>query len=252
MPQNQPLYLSTFAGDDMAARISTMVHCCLDAVEEKGAPLLLPSPLFPLPPHARAAPSPLPPTTLTPLLLAPPAGAAVAGGLRGTAPPPLPGDAPAPDAYLGVLAAEDELRVFGLITATRTKLMLVVDDAAGASGAGGPAAVVKDEEMRAVGEGRCGGWEGTSARTAAGACPGLNSLASNCVALPWSHPFLAHRTLSASPRPPPALLQIFRRMHAAYLDAVSNPFYQCGTPLASPRFDASIRTIVTSLGAGLA
>lgn len=43
--------------------------------------------------------------------------------------------------------------------------------------------------------------------------------------------------------------QIFRRMHAAFVDAASNPFYQQGAPLASPRFDASIRTIATSLGA---
>lgn len=32
------MYLSTFAGDDDLARVSTMVHCCLDAVEEKGEP----------------------------------------------------------------------------------------------------------------------------------------------------------------------------------------------------------------------
>lgn len=55
------------------------------------------------------------------------------------------------------------------------------------------------------------------------------------------------------PRAAPACtclcLQIFRRMLAAYVDAVSNPFYTVGTPLASPRFDASIRTIATSLGA---
>ena len=36
--QNQPLYLATFAGDEDTARLSTMVHCSLDAVEEKGAP----------------------------------------------------------------------------------------------------------------------------------------------------------------------------------------------------------------------
>ena len=55
-----------------------------------------------------------------------------------------------------------------------------------------------------------------------------------------------------SPLPLPSPLgsdQIFRRMHAAYVDAVSNPFYQQGAPLASRRFDVSIRTIATSLGA---
>ena len=34
--QNSPLYLSTFGGEDDSARLSTMVHCSLDAVEEKG------------------------------------------------------------------------------------------------------------------------------------------------------------------------------------------------------------------------
>ncbi|KAL4419460.1 hypothetical protein ABPG77_003573 [Micractinium sp. CCAP 211/92] len=132
-PANQPMYLSTFAGDDDLARVSTMVHCCLDAVEEK-----------------------------------------VAAGLRGTA----PGDAP--DSYLGLLASEEELRLYGFITNTRVKLVVAVDDP-----------VVKDDEMRAI----------------------------------------------------------FRRMHAAFADAVSNPFYAQGSPLTSPRFDASIRTIATSLGA---
>lgn len=47
----------------------------------------------------------------------------------------------------------------------------------------------------------------------------------------------------------PARPQIFRRMHTAFADAVSNPFYVLGTPLVSPRFDASVRTIATSLGA---
>ncbi|PRW39361.1 Trafficking particle complex subunit 2 [Chlorella sorokiniana] len=132
-PNNSPLYLSTFGGEDDSARLSTLVHCSLDVVEEK-----------------------------------------VAAGLRGTA----PGDGP--DAYLGLLSAEDELKVFGFVTNTRVKLVAVVDDP-----------VVKDDEMRAI----------------------------------------------------------FRRMHAAFVDAVSNPFYQQGAPLVSPRFDASIRTIATSLGA---
>ncbi|KAL4440534.1 hypothetical protein ABPG75_003535 [Micractinium tetrahymenae] len=132
-PANQPLYLATFAGEDDSARVSTMVHCCLDAVEEK-----------------------------------------VAAGLRGT----TPGDAP--DSYLGLLAAEEELRLYGFITNTRAKLVVAVDDP-----------VVRDDEMRVI----------------------------------------------------------FRRMHAAFVDAVSNPFYAQGSPLTSPRFDASIRTIATSLGA---
>lgn len=42
-----------------------------------------------------------------------PPSAAVAAGLRGTA----PGDVP--DAYLGLLSAEDELKVLGYVTNTR-------------------------------------------------------------------------------------------------------------------------------------
>ena len=56
--QNQPLYLATFAGDEDTARLSTMVHCSLDAVEEKGAPAACRCCLQQLPavlPAARAA-----------------------------------------------------------------------------------------------------------------------------------------------------------------------------------------------------
>ncbi|GAB4813951.1 hypothetical protein N2152v2_000997 [Parachlorella kessleri] len=42
---------------------------------------------------------------------------------------------------------------------------------------------------------------------------------------------------------------IFRRFHTAFIDAVSNPFYTPNTAMTSKRFDASIRTIATSLGA---
>lgn len=68
----------------------------------------------------------------------------MAAGLRGTA----PGDAP--DSYLGLLAAEEELRLYGFITNTRVKLVVAVDDP-----------VVKDDEMRAV-----------SRRCCPGCCPG--------------------------------------------------------------------------------
>lgn len=57
---------------------------------------------------------------------------AVAAGLRGPA-----GDAP--DAYLGLLSTEDDLRLFGFLSNTRVKLVVAVDDP-----------VVKDDEMRAV------------------------------------------------------------------------------------------------------
>jgi hypothetical protein len=45
---------------------------------------------------------------------------------------------------MGALASEEELRVYGYLTNTRAKLVVVVDDA-----------VVKDDEMRAV----SGCWE---------------------------------------------------------------------------------------------
>lgn len=67
-----------------------------------------------------------------------PALCAVAAGLRGTA----PGDAA--DSYLGQLAAEEELRLYGFITNTRVKLVVAVDDP-----------VVKDDEMRVVSDGAC-------------------------------------------------------------------------------------------------
>ena len=63
---------------------------------------------------------------------------AVAAGLRGPA-----GDAP--DAYLGLLSTEDDLRLFGFLSNTRVKLVVAVDDP-----------VVKDDEMRAVSWGS--GW----------------------------------------------------------------------------------------------
>jgi hypothetical protein len=44
-----------------------------------------------------------------------------------------------PDAYLGVLAVEEECKVYGFVTNTRTKLIVVVDDP-----------LIKDDEMRAV------------------------------------------------------------------------------------------------------
>ena len=188
---------------------------------------------------------------------------AVAAGLRGTA-----GDAP--DAYLGVLATEEELRVFGFMTNTKAKLMVVVD---------GP--VAKDDEMRAVSSSRPTGpgHDLAVAVTLDGLCAclpgvlpvarllGLHIIAVDhddlmspplCRPVPSARLFDAacwssccQRCLSSAPqqRPSPLRLQIFRRMHAAFVDAVSNPFYVIGTPLASPRFDASIRTIATSLGA---
>ena len=67
-------------------------------------------------------------------------------------------------------------------------------------------------------------------------------------------PSRAKLLLMAGGPPPSAarddeLRGIFRRLHAAYADALSNPFYAPGAPLASPRFDASARALCSSLGA---
>ncbi|CAK0783312.1 hypothetical protein CVIRNUC_006511 [Coccomyxa viridis] len=40
---------------------------------------------------------------------------------------------------------------------------------------------------------------------------------------------------------------IFRRFHAAFIDAISNPFYTVNMPITSPGFDASVKTIMTTV-----
>ncbi|KAK9799812.1 hypothetical protein WJX73_002139 [Symbiochloris irregularis] len=40
---------------------------------------------------------------------------------------------------------------------------------------------------------------------------------------------------------------LFKRFHAAFIDVVSNPFYEIGQPITSTSFDASVRTIVTTV-----
>lgn len=140
--QNAPLYLATFAGDDDAARLSTMIHCSLDAVEEKGAcdstaarPICGPPGEQPVAaagglgmrpclagrpaggalqctawarcPAHDAGPAAQQPHRAPPrpaLASRPDSCPAVVAGLRST-----PADAP--DAYLGLLASEDELKV---------------------------------------------------------------------------------------------------------------------------------------------
>jgi hypothetical protein len=92
---------------------------CASAVQQAVMPSL--APIHPIPPRPRP-PLPLPALPCT----------AVAAGLRGPA-----GDAP--DAYLGLLSTEDDLRLFGFLSNTRVKLVVAVDDP-----------VVKDDEMRAV------------------------------------------------------------------------------------------------------
>lgn len=131
--QNNPLYLETFqqtgAGSEGALRFHYIVHCSLDAVEEK---LLQPQ--------------------------------------------KTPGEPS--DAYLGLLYPTDDFKVYGYVSNTKMKFILVLDDMA-----------PKDEEMRLI----------------------------------------------------------FKRFHAAFIDAVSNPFYTLNTPIISPSFDASIRTIMTTV-----
>lgn len=83
------------------------------------------------------------------------------------------------DTYLGMLYPTEDYKVYGYISNTRIKFILVVDEM-----------LQKEDEVR----------------------------------------------------------MLFKRFHSAYVDAVSNPFYTTSTPVASKRFDASVRTMVTSLG----
>lgn len=128
--------------------------------------------------------------------------------------------------------------------------------------------VVKDDEMRAVRAALCCAALTCAVLRCAAPCRAGDLVAACCVCarvqasmlhgtplcIPTpkvdlsSQSYAALSTQPALPAPP-TLVQIFRRMHAAFVDAVSNPFYQQGAPLVSPRFDASIRTIATSLGA---
>jgi hypothetical protein len=39
--------------------------------------------------------------------------------------------------------------------------------------------------------------------------------------------------------------EAFRRLHAAYVDAISNPFHVQGHALMSPGFEANVRGIIT-------
>lgn len=87
------------------------------------------------------------------------------------------------DMYLGLLYPTEEYRVYGYVTNSRVKLVLVVDAAAAAGETG-----TKDAELRAV----------------------------------------------------------FRALHAAYVDAVANPFYTPAQPLRSPRFDAAAAALVAA------
>lgn len=131
---NNPLYLEPFQDkgkQEDALKFHYIVHCALDAVEEKvAAPRKTVGEVF--------------------------------------------------DSYLGMLYPTEDYKVYGYISNTRIKFILVVDEM-----------LQKEDEMRMV----------------------------------------------------------FKRFHTAYVDAVSNPFYTTSSPMTSPRFDASVRTIVTSLGA---
>lgn len=83
------------------------------------------------------------------------------------------------DTYLGMLYPTEDYKVYGYISNTRIKFILVVDEM-----------LQKEDEMR----------------------------------------------------------MMFKRFHTAYVDAVSNPFYTTSAAVTSKRFDASVRTMVTSLG----
>lgn len=77
-PQNNPLFLKTYVPTDDEAKFHCIVHCSLDAVEEK---VLL-----------RRAPGEV------------------------------------PDLYLGLLYPTEEYRVYGYITNSHTKLIVVLDE----------------------------------------------------------------------------------------------------------------------------
>lgn len=47
-------------------------------------------------------------------------------------------------------------------------------------------------------------------------------------------------------------VQVFRRLHAAYIDAVSNPFYTVGQPITSRQFYDSVRTAIEVFAVSLA
>ncbi|KAL3139448.1 hypothetical protein ABBQ38_003778 [Trebouxia sp. C0009 RCD-2024] len=130
---NNPLYLEAFqtkGKQEDVLKFHYIVHCALDAIEEKvAAPRKAPGEIF--------------------------------------------------DTYLGMLYPTEDYKVYGYISNTRIKFILVVDEM-----------LQKEDEVRMV----------------------------------------------------------FKRFHTAYVDAVSNPFYTTSTPVVSKRFDASVRTMVTSLG----
>jgi len=92
-----------------------------------------------------------------------------------SAPKRTPGEAA--DAFLGLLYPTEDYAVYGFVSNTKVKFILVIANAS----------ILKDDDLRAV----------------------------------------------------------FKRFHAAYVDAVSNPFYNIGSPISSSRFAASVRGIVT-------
>lgn len=42
-------------------------------------------------------------------------------------------------------------------------------------------------------------------------------------------------------------MQVFKRFHAAYVDAVSNPFYDVGGPITSAKFAVSVKALVDGM-----
>lgn len=43
-------------------------------------------------------------------------------------------------------------------------------------------------------------------------------------------------------------MQALRRIHTAYVDTASNPFFAFGVPLTSPKFDAAVDAAVGVYG----
>ncbi|ONM23209.1 SNARE-like superfamily protein [Zea mays] len=96
------------------------------------------------------------------------------------------------ETFLGLLYPTENYRVYGYLTNTKVKFIMVTTDLN-----------AKDAD----------------ARNSTGSC--------------------------SSPFP-----QFFRKFHAAYVDAVSNPFHVPGKKVASRSFGARVSTIVKSFGSG--
>ncbi|PWZ39350.1 Trafficking protein particle complex subunit 2-like protein [Zea mays] len=170
--QNNPLYLQSFTEADDALKLHHIVHCSLDVIDETLTILqtcfCCSANFFCL---RRIIAS-------TSILLA-------VNNTQRSAPT-------LNETFLGLLYPTENYRVYGYLTNTKVKFIMVTTDLN-----------AKDAD----------------ARNSTGSC--------------------------SSPFP-----QFFRKFHAAYVDAVSNPFHVPGKKVASRSFGARVSTIVKSFGSG--